>query len=270
MRKLITLVLLLSISFSYAQSPWTRAKGKTFLQVGATGLFYDSYEFDGKKVENAGDFTDITTQIYGEYGITNQLEALVIVPFKMVSVENALVPSSSLTGFGNVSLGLKYKLSDQRWKVSSGIIYTANTIKKDAASGLSTGFNATTFLPYLAVGSSHDKWYYYGNVGYGLMTNDYSDYLKLTFEVGYEVIEQGHLIFVLDTRNVVSKEDAYYTDAAQWPSYLDRQTFNALGIKANYEFKKEAYGVNLAAFGATGIDNAPLAPTFNIGIYTKF
>lgn len=102
------------------------------------------------------------------------------------------------------------------------------------------------------------------------MNNDYSDYLKATFEVGYEVIQNGHLIFVVDTRNTVAKEAAFTNDTAQWPSCLDRQTYNALGLKANYEFKKDKFGANFAAIGATGIDNAPLAPTFNFGIYTKF
>ena len=101
------------------------------------------------------------------------------------------------------------------------------------------------------------------------MNNNYSDYLKATFEVGYEIIKKGHLIFVLDTRNVIAKEDAFITDTAQWPSYLDRQTYNAIGLKVNYEFKKDKFGANFAAIGATGIDNAPLAPTLNIGVYAK-
>ena len=101
------------------------------------------------------------------------------------------------------------------------------------------------------------------------MNNNYSDYLKATFEVGYEIIKKGHLIFVLDTRDVIAKEDAFITDTAQWPSYLDRQTYNAIGLKANYEFIKDKFGANLAVIGATGIDNAPLAPTVNLGIYAK-
>ena len=101
------------------------------------------------------------------------------------------------------------------------------------------------------------------------MNNNYSDYLKASVEVGYEVIKNGHLIFVLDTRNIISKETAFTTDTAQWPSYLDRQSYNAIGLKANYEFTKNKFGANIAAIGATGIDNAPLAPTLNLGIYAK-
>ncbi len=254
-----------------AQSPWTRDKGKSYVQLGFTGLFYDEIQFDGEKTVLQTDITDVTWQAYGEYGITNNLEAQLIVPFKSVSYESKTGSiSESLSGLGNVSVGLKYKLYDKKWKISTGLLYSANSITKDAAIGLTTGFNANTFLPYFTAGSSSGKWYYYGNVGYGYMDNDYSDYLKATFEVGYEIIKKGHLIFIFDTRNIISKESAFDNDLNQWPSYLDRQTYNAVGIKGNYEFKKDKFGANFAIIGATGIDNAPLAPTLNFGVYTKF
>jgi hypothetical protein len=264
------LILLLVTSISLAQSPWTREKGKSFVQLGLTSLSYDSFQFDNKKIDNLGKFSDLTFQVYAEYGITQKLEAQLILPYKVISFDNAITnTTANISGLGNVSLGLKYKLYDKAWKISSGIMYNARSIKIDGANDLSTGFNAATILPYVSVGTSINKWYYFGNIGYGYMNNDYSDYLKATFEVGYEVIKNGHLIFVLDTRNVISKEDAFKNDTAQWASYLDRQTYNAIGLKANYEFTKDKFGANFAAIGATGIENAPLAPTLNLGIYAK-
>ena len=264
-------ILLLLTSLTFAQSPWTREKGKTYLQVGFTSLSYNSFQLNGKKVDIAGKVNDQTFQIYSEYGLTKNLEAQVILPYKVIAVDNSLTSkSTNLSGFGNLTFGLKYKWFDKNWKISSGIIYSANSIKIDAVNSLSTGFNAATILPYISVGTSINKWYYFANIGYGYMNNNYSDYLKATFEVGYNIIENGHLIFVLDTRNIINKESAFLKDTAQWSSYLDRQTFNAIGLKANYEFSKDKFGANFAAIGATGIDNAPLAPTFNVGIYSKF
>ena len=264
------IILLLVTTVAFGQSPWTREKGKSYVQLGVTGLFYNSYQFDGNKIDLGSDFSDITTQIYAEYGITNKLEANLVLPYKKINVSSTGNPSADISGFGNITLGLKYKVYDSNWKISSGIAYCARTIKIDQNQNLSTGFNATTILPYLSIGSSKNKWYYFANVGYGYMNNNYSDFIKASFEVGYEVIKDGHLIFVFDSRNVINKEAAFLIDDAQWPSYLDRQTFNAIGLKANYEFKKDKFGANFAAIGAAGIDNAPLAPTFNIGVYTKF
>jgi hypothetical protein len=268
---ILTLVLTVTCSqLAISQSPWTREKGKAYVQLGFTGLFYDEIKLDGKNEILPNDYSDVTLQGYAEYGITNKLEAQLIVPFKSVGYQSKLGSvSESLSGLGNVSLGLKYKIYDKKWKISTGLMYTANSITKDAAIELTTGFNANTFLPYLVAGSSSGKWYYFANLGYGYMDNDYSDYFKATFEVGYEIIKKGHLIFVFDTRNIVSKEDAYDNGAFQWPSNLDRQTYNAVGIKGNYEFKKDKFGANFAIIGATGIDNAPLAPTLNFGLYTK-
>lgn len=265
------IILLLATSVSFAQSPWTREKGKTYVQLGFTSLNYNSYQLDGNRVDNFGKISDVTIQAYAEYGISKELEAQVILPYKVILFNNNKTNTSeNISGLGNVSLGLKYKLYDKTWKISAGIMYNAKSIKIDYDKGLSTGFNAATILPYVSVGSSKNKWYYFGNIGYGYMNNDYSDYLKATVEVGYKIIKNGHLIFVLDTRNVISKEDAFTTDTAQWSSYLDRQTYNAIGLKANYEFKKDKFGANFAAIGATGIDNAPLAPTLNFGVYAKF
>ncbi|TDD95545.1 hypothetical protein [Flavobacterium cellulosilyticum] len=272
--KKTTLLAIITLFFivksTNAQSPWTREKGKAYVQLGLTGLFYNSIEFDGKKSNLNSDYTDITTQIYSEYGITNNLEAQLIIPFKFVGYK-AIVGNNSenLSGVGNLTLGLKYKIYDAKWKVSTGIQYAANSITKDAVKRLSTGFNANTILPYVTAGTSSGKWYYFGTIGYGYMDNNYSDYIKFTAEVGYNAIQNGHIMLVLDTRNVVSKESAYYNDTNQWASYLDRQTYNAVGLKLNYEFKKDKLGVNFSTFGAFGIDNAPLAPTFNLGVYTK-
>lgn len=252
-----------------AQSPWTREKGKAYVQLGATSLTYDAVQFDGERVENQGDYSDFTIQAYAEYGITDKLEAQLVLPYKVASYKNTGI-SESISGLGNVSLGLKYKLSDKTWKISSGLLFSANSIKKDESLIVSsTGINASTFLPYLSVGSSYNKWYYFGNIGYAYMDNDYSDYLKATIEVGYNIISRGYLMLVLDTRNPVTKEDAYINDNVQWASHLDRQKYNAFGIKANYEFIQDKLGANFSTFGAFGIDNAPLAPTINIGIYTK-
>lgn len=253
-----------------AQSPWTRDKGKAYTQLGFTGLFYDSYMRDGKVIKSSNNYSDMTFQAYGEYGILKNLEATFILPFKIVGYESTISKNAqSITGLGNITAGLKYKLFDKTWKVSAGLVYSANTILKDSTKNLTTGFNSNTFTPYISVGSSKGKWYYFANFGYGYMDNNYSDFAKATFEVGYNIFKNGHLIFVLDTRNIVSKESASDNDIYQWPSYFDRTTYNAIGLKGNYEFKKDKIGTNLAVFGATGINNSPLAPTINLAIYTK-
>ena len=266
-------ILTLIIAFTQlatAQSPWTKEKGKAYIQLGFSGIFYNQAQIDGKKVDLNADYSDITLQVYSEYGITNKLEAQLVLPYKTVSFDAASSNvSESFSGIGNITVGLKYKLYDNKWKISSGLQYSPKTSQYDEASGLSTGFNASTFVPYISAGSSKGKWYYFGNVGYGYMDNDYSDYFKFSAEVGYNIIPKGHIMLFLDTRNIVSKEDAFVDDTKQWTSYLDRQTYNTFGVKLNYEFTNDKFGANAAVLGAMGIDNAPLAPSINFGVYAK-
>ncbi|AWG22531.1 hypothetical protein FFWV33_13840 [Flavobacterium faecale] len=277
MKKFAPLYAIIAIALfstsSNAQSPWTKEKGKAYVQVGFSGLFYDTAQIGGVKTDLNADYSDVTTQLYAEYGLTNNLGALVVLPYKFVSVESTLNSTSAdLSGLGNITLGLKYKIQDKNWKISTGLTFIANTIEKGSGidgRNLSTGFAANTYVPYVTAGTSHGKWYYFGNIGYGYMSNGYSDYLKADAEVGYNIIPKGHLILAFNSKNVVSDEKAFDSNNTQWPSYLDRQTYNALGIKFNYEFKQDKFGANFAVFGAFGNDNAPLAPSINIGLYTK-
>jgi hypothetical protein len=268
-KNLFTILTMIFVANIFAQSPWTREKGKAFVQLGFTSLSYNTVNFDGKKLENIGDYNDFTTQIYAEYGLTNKLEILGILPYKFANLKNEVLNlNENISGLSNVTFGAKYKILDKNWKLSSGIQLQANSIKI-GNNGLSTGINSTTIMPFITAGSSKNKLYYFANIGYGYMNNDYSDYFKVNLEVGYEVIPKGHLIFVVDSKNVVTKEDAFLNDSAQWFSHLDRQQYQAFGLKANYEFIKDKFGANIAAFGATGIENSPLSPTINIGLYTK-
>lgn len=270
MKKQLLLLILLSAGTINAQSPWTKEKGKAYAQLGVTGLFYNTAQINDQKTNLGGDYSDVTTQLYGEFGISNKLEALAIIPFKSASFKPTLgAGTEHLSGIGNITLGLKYKIYDQKWKISTGIQYQANSSKVAGYNGLSTGFNANTFIPYVTAGSSTGKWYYFGNLGYGYMTNDFSDYLKIGAELGYLILPKGHLIVALDSKNPVAKENAFTNNASRWPSYLDRQTYNAVGLKFNYEFSPNKYGANIAAFGAFGNNNAPLAPTINFAVYAK-
>lgn len=271
--KLSVLTLFFIIQLAEAQSPWTKEKDKAYVQLGFSGLFYDLAQIDGKKIKLDADYSDVTTQLYTEYGLTKNLEAQLILPYKFTAVSSKITNiTSSLSGLGNITLGLKYKFVDKNWKWAAGLQYIANTITSKTISNdqlLTTGFGANTVVPYITTGSSNGKWYYYANLGYGYMSNDFSDFLKFDAELGYKITTKSHLIFALNTKNVVAEEKAFENNINLWPSYLDRQTYNAMGLKFNYEFKPEKMGVNIAVFGAFGNDNAPLAPSLNIGLYSK-
>ncbi|MBW6481935.1 MAG: transporter [Vicingaceae bacterium] len=267
----ISFLLLITLVFNVkAQSPWTKEKGKAYIQLGASGIFFNKARINGDKVTLGEDFSDITIQAYTEYGITNKLEAQAVLPYKFLYSKNkASSATNNYNNLGNITLGLKYLLSNKKWKLSAGVQYSPKTSSYDNNSGFSTGFNAHTVLPYITIGSSKGKWYYFGNIGYGYLNNNYSDYLRLVLEAGYKFSEKGHVIFAVDTRNIINKEAAFLSDNKQSIFYLDQQNYYGVGLKVNYEFKKDKFGINSSVFGGIDNDNVALAPSFNFGVYVK-
>lgn len=257
----------------FAQSPWLKGQNKAYVQVGLSSIQYSQVRYDGTQFDTGRNNSDVTLQAYAEYGITDKLDATAILPYKMLGYEDKTTAiSERFSGLGNVTLGLKYRLSDKAWKMATGLHFSANSIQSDEVLGFRTGFDASTILPYFTIGSSKGKFYYFGNFGYGYMTNDYSDYLKVGLEAGYKFWKNMHVITVFDLRKSITKEAFYTNDAlsyVQTSNYLDRQDFLAFGVKLNYEFVKDKYGVNLSGYGAFDYDNSPAAAALNIGIYTK-
>ena len=269
MKKYFSILLLLIMKIGFAQGPWIREKNSAYIQLGGTSLQYDKQQKKNMLIDLESNVSDITAQLYVEYGLVKKLEVLIVVPYKIISENVKFVNiKNNISGLGNVTLGLKYNIFDKNWKISSGLHYIANSIQKSNTSGLTTGFNAATIFPFVTLGSSSDKWYYFGNFGYGYMNNNYSDFIRIGAEVGYRVVEKGHIMLVLDNRIIVAKEEAFNTDPNQWTSYSDQQSYMAAGLKLNYEFKKNKFGANFAVISAIALNNAPVAPTFNFGIYT--
>ena len=106
---IIATVFLLTVSVSFGQSPWTREKGKSYVQLGFTSLTYDAFQFNGNKTDTSGQISDLTIQAYAEYGLTDQLELLAVIPYKLITVEIPSSDSDAISGIGNISVGFKYK-----------------------------------------------------------------------------------------------------------------------------------------------------------------
>ncbi len=276
MKKAITLIVFLNVFFStiQAQGPWTKGKNKAYIQAGFSGIFYDKVRVNEKDVTLEADISDVTTQIYTEYGITNKLDISLIVPFKTITAKSKIGSNQeSISGISNITLGLKYKFYDHDWKISGGIYFSGNTSTANDLKGLRTGYGANTILPYVTAGSSQGKIYYFANIGYGYMSNEHTDFLKVGAEFGYKFLQKTHVILNLDLKSALSKEkyfdsleNSFYQAST---TYIDKQQFFGVGLKLNHEFIPEKFGANLGAIGAISQNNLPLAPSINFGIYYK-
>jgi hypothetical protein len=270
---IFSIILLTAITCTItAQSPWVREKGKVFTQIGFSAINYKEMSYNGVLRPTAGSMQDVTLQSYTEIGIAKNIEVAVVLPFKMVqSTVGSTI--NKLSGMSNIGLGVKYKLQQKKNIVSAGLNIQTQTLTSNAAKGLRTGFDAFIAQPYVTIGGSKKKWYYYANAAYGYQSNNYSDFVKVGGELGYKIMKQTHLIGVLELKQVVSNEKFYTTDNTSFSQtgfFLDRQSYMATGIKVNSEFVPEKFGANLAIIGALDANNAPASPSINVGVYVKF
>ncbi len=278
MRSLSLLSLLLLPLLAQAGGPWVQAYKKGFVQVGFSGLYYNAvFAANGTERSVFRPTSDVTLQLYAEYGIARRWEIRAILPYKSLrtGVSNNLtanpVPAGTLTGLGNIGLGLKRAILDGNTKLSVGVDALANTFTNNDRLGLRTGYEGWTVLPYLSLGSGGARTYYYAEAGYGLMTQEYSNFVKLNGELGCRLHPRlwiaGTLDFRLPTRNgKFSNTEAYQFTAA----YLNDQMFLGAGVKAAFDIVPGRLGINASLIGALAGENVPFSRSYNAGIFLKW
>ena len=124
---------------------WTKEKGKLFLKLNQSVLRTDRFFTPAGEPINITTTGLFTTSLYGEYGITDRLEASVFIPFFVRSTLNqtvssatndVLAPGDQVNNIGEISVGLKYKL------FSNEIFSTSFSVRLGLPTGDNTGGNS--------------------------------------------------------------------------------------------------------------------------------
>jgi hypothetical protein len=270
MRKLFIICLLFCIcTLTYAQQAWTKEKGKFFSQVGISTLAFNSIIDNdlGKFRPINRDITDITIGLYGEYGLFDGLTLSGQIPFKSVSSANGNVTEAqngSLSGLSNINLGLTARLYQNGGAVVSGKMRTnLPTATYDVATGLRTGFDATSFIPSVLFGLGADKFFLSGELGYEIRNNGYANRTLAGFQIGKFFINRK-LLAIFNFDLAYTLEGGTYDDAKSEFTglYLSDQTYLSPGVKLGYYFTPK-----VALWGSIGVG---LPPTNNVGASPGF
>jgi hypothetical protein len=245
MRKKITPILLFLSIFTQiqAQQAWTRAKGSYYTQLGISYLKANKL-LNG--LENSTplnrDVTDITTQFYGEYGLTNRLTLSTQIPLKLLSVNNTspllIVKDGSLTALSNIQAALTANFLNKNGYVLSGKTnISLPTAKFHAETGLRSGFDAFSFTPSLMVGFGHAKFFTSAEIGYVLRNNKYSDRILAAAQIGKFLGKKKKLLAILNMDLMKSRENGTYDDytSSNTGLYLDEQSYLSPGLKFGYK-----------------------------------
>lgn len=92
----------------HAQSGWTREAKGFYVQASASYFSSNNYyTTEGRLADQGSTFNSSGLLIYGEYGISNRITAILDVPVVRL---NSFSTTETVGGLGNIQLGLKYKL----------------------------------------------------------------------------------------------------------------------------------------------------------------
>lgn len=274
MNKLHAILLLFVAVTVSAQSPWTKKKNESYVQLSFTTIsnydkLYGNPDYDANRK-----VTDNTLQFYGEYGLTDKTTLIASIPLKMVKTGELAQPISfvdeaSKTSLGNIQLGVKHNFYNKKWLLTGQVTVEANTSSYEAAAGLRTGYDAWTFTPLFIAGRGFNKWYIQAFTGFDIRTNDYSSTYKLGGELGYKAIDWLWVAGFLDGAASLKNGNFKNGNSAFTGLYVNDQSYAAFGLKLIGEVNKN-FGVNLGFGGALAGRNVAKKPALTFGLYHKF
>jgi hypothetical protein len=258
-----------------AGGPWVRARGKGFVQLSFTSLSYRAvYGPTGSEQAVYRAVGNRIGQIEGAYGLGKGWEVRAALPYAALrtgpstDVAANPGPSGSVVGLGNVGLGLRRSLLNNR--LSIGIDTRANTFTNADRVGLRTGFEGWTILPHVAVGMSRNRVYAFAEVGYGLMTQNYSNFLHLTGEVGANPLRNLWLAGIVAHRQSATNGPFFNTEAYQFNgTYLNNQSYTNVGLRTYWQPVVAKIGLTASLIATLAGRNVPAAQAYTIGIYLK-
>lgn len=280
--RISVLIFLICISYSaFAGGPWLIPKKEGFFQLQTTlpvSSFNRLFLENNQELDLSRSVLDYTFQTYMEYGITDKLNLIAVLPYKYMStgneegniVKSNLLPKGNLNGFGNFKLALKYRLSDKDLKASVSIQSNLKTINKKMESGLITGYDANSLGLYIAIGKSFStNLYSYFEGGINAYSNNFSAILDIHYELGYQLKPSLWAILTIDMRESLKNGSFQNENLRQTGFYTNDQEYLSPGIKVNYELKNNI-GFAVATYAGLSGNYVGKVGMFSLGIYKKW
>ncbi len=199
MKKILLLLTFISISSLnlFAGGGWVYGKNQGYFKL-AQNVIRSPHFFDAD-----GNITDIptvslyTTSLYAEYGISDQLNALVYMPFFVRSTLNKVkfnqsgnvIPGDEINSFGDTNIGLKYGFFQDKTIVMAASITLGLPLGSSEVSAeriLQTGDGE--FNQLVKIEASHSfypkPFYASATIGFNNRTKGFSDEFHAGIEAG--------------------------------------------------------------------------------------
>ncbi len=270
---------------AFAGGPWLLKKGKGYFQLQAHFAAYRYSQlltgFGATKTRNINrEIFYADYGFYGEYGITDKLDVMAMLPFKYADAGDltnketnfvgGLLEGGSINGLSNVRLGLKYGLIDKDVKLAISAQAALNTVSTEAEKGLTTGFQANAFGLMAHVGGGlGSKWYAFAEMGFMKYTDEFSDTVEGRVEIGRTLGNAFTLMLTTEVRLSFDNGSYYNENFIQTGLYPNDQQWIASSLKLNWQSAGK-FGAHIGtALIPLHLTNVGFAGTFVIGAYLK-
>ena len=272
------LVFCITLTTSYAfAGAWVRKKNSGYTQLSFTFLRYHRLINGNRLIDLKRTISDHTLQFYSEYGITDKLTFIDILPYKFLKshsdirtaldnhpFRDTLLPGT-FNGFSNITAGLKYALVQKSYVMSAQILFGAPSVQFNRSTGLRTGYSAFLITPSVLIGKGSEKQYFSSELGFQFRTNNYAQNFIGSIEYGYKLFQKICIIGVIDAMAPVTKGSYNDGAAEQTGLYVDNQVFIAFGGKVNYSVTKHI-SLNFSGFGSIYTEKGGAFPSLTAGL----
>jgi hypothetical protein len=265
------IIVLLCITSEIFAGAWTQKKSKGYFQIGSQFVSADmAYNSNGDKFD-IPKFSDVTLNLYGEFGLTDNLTLLANLPFfrsLQSDPDSGSTEKLKNSGISDSDLGLKIKLFERNQSViSATALFGIPTGKIDNVSGLWTGTEEWNQMLILEYGHSFypTNLYFSGFIGFNNRTRGFSDELRYSFEAGYFFIENKLLLILRINGINPLRNGSNLPMGGRAGLYANNQKFLAYGPEIHY-FLKNGFGFNARIESGTGVQNAASSIVYKIGI----
>ena len=265
------LILIVTPYESVLAGAWPQKEGGGYYKLSFRYLKGDKvYNADGVKVP-IPEFTDITLGFFGSYGLTQKLTAFMNVGLfkstKLDTTSEAFGSDTDVSGFGDISIGLKYGIVQLgKTIISAKLIIGIPTALSSPDGGIWIGTGNANQL--IGIEAGHSFWpsgfYLTEGISFNNQTSGFSDQFRYYIEGGYRFSKSFLLIARL--HGFYSFENGDSNILGGFGTYQNDQQFLAYNAELVYSIT-DNWGVSAYYESGTNGKNIISAPVLNFSVF---
>ncbi len=234
------LALAFSSNIAFGGGGWIRPQGSLYAKIGFTTLSTKTFHASDGTLVTTADFTTQTAQLYGEYGIAQNISVVFDIPFlKRSKFETA----EAASGFGDVGVEFKYGALTGEVPVALGVGFELPTGNERAFARNLKNLQVISFQPtgdgefntWLRAYASRSFYpvsaFVSLDAGYNFRTKGLTNQYQVGFQAGYKLF---------DALQLFGNLRRFATAGTANKNLI----FNAIGVGEGVEYTSFGFGIS--------------------------